>query len=235
MCTLALFWRVFPDGAVVIAANRDENPQRPWSDPHHWKENFFAGRDEVAGGTWLGVSSRGVACGITNRWGPLNDPKRASRGMVVRDALLAPSASQAARELALRSPMETNAFGLLIADADAAYRVDCDGESIAVRPLAPGITVLANWGAGERRPRSDRALALAAAVPTSSIDAALPALRVLVADHEGADVPGQAICVHGERYATVSSTLLAVGGGGRVRWSDTRGNPCTAPFIDRRI
>ena len=50
MCTLALFWRDFPSTPLVIAANRDENPQRPWSDPHWW-DGIFAGRDEVAGGT----------------------------------------------------------------------------------------------------------------------------------------------------------------------------------------
>src|SRR5207248_9010704 len=59
MCTLALFWRVFPDAPVAIAANRDESPQRPWSDPHQG-DGIFGGRDEKAGGTWLGVGPAGV-------------------------------------------------------------------------------------------------------------------------------------------------------------------------------
>jgi uncharacterized protein with NRDE domain len=234
MCTLALFWRVFPDAAVTVAANRDENPLRPWRDPHRWDDGSFAGRDETAGGTWLGVGPSGVVAGITNRWGPANDPARRSRGLVVTDALGAATAADAVRALAQRSPSETNAFGLLVADAGAAFRVDCNGLTIAVQPLAPGVTVLANWSADERRPRSERALQLAALVPTVSLDAAWPALRTLVSDHEGAEIPGQPICAHGERYATVCSTLLAAGGSG-VRWSDARGNPCTAPWTDRRV
>jgi uncharacterized protein with NRDE domain len=232
MCTLALFWRVFPDAPVVIAANRDENPSRPWTDPHSW-EGIFAGRDQVAGGTWLGVNPAGLVAGITNRWGPLNDPSRRSRGLVVQGALAAPSAAEAARRLSARAPAETNAFGLFVADAEGAFRVDCDGQSITAQTLAPGIAVLANWGADEKRPRSERALQLAAAVPTNSVESAWPALRVLVSDHDGAEILGQAICVHGENYATVTSTLMAVKHDGTLRWRDTRGNPCTAPFVVR--
>lgn len=233
MCTLALFWRVFPDAPVAIAANRDESPQRPWSDPHHW-EGIFAGRDQLAGGTWLGVRD-GIVCGITNRWGPLNDPSRRSRGLVVRDALLAPSAAEAARLLTARSPTESNGYGLFVADAAGAFRVDCDGNAVTAQALAPGVSVLANWSADLKMPRSDRALSLAAAVPTNSIEAAWPSLQTLVSDHDGAEIPGQAICVHGDRYATLTSTLMAVLDDGRVRWRDTRGNPCTAPFVERQL
>src|SRR5689334_19522618 len=126
MCTLALFWRVFPDAPVAIAANRDESTQRPWTDPHLW-DGIFGGRDEKAGGTWLGVGPAGVVCGITNRWGPLNDPSRRSRGALVHDALKAPSAAEAARALAARPANETNAYGMLLADAGGAFRIDCDG------------------------------------------------------------------------------------------------------------
>jgi hypothetical protein len=257
MCTLSLFWRVFPDAPVAIAANRDEYPQRPWTDPHEWN-GIFAGRDEVAGGTWLGVNRSGVVCGITNRWGPLNDPlgqaprhslgaadsprsarladrTRGSRGMVVLAALAAPSAADAAQALSTRSPTETNAFGLFVADAQSAFRVDCDDTAISVQPLPPGIAVLANWSALEKRPRSDRALQLGAAVPTGSIEAAWPAMKVLVSDHEGADTPGQPICGHGDLYATVSSTLMAVHSDGSIAWRDTRGNPCVSPFVEREV
>jgi uncharacterized protein with NRDE domain len=232
VCTLALFWRVFPDAPLVVAANRDENPARPWREPHRWPDGMFAGRDEVAGGTWLGLRGD-LVCGITNRWGPANDPSRRSRGHVVHEALLAGSAAAAAHALASASPTATNAFGLLVADAQDAFRVDCNGSTISSTALLPGITVLANWGADERWPRSERALALAHAVPTTSVTDAWPALERLVADHEGAEVPGQAICVHGERYATVCSTLISIEA--VRRWRDTRGNPCTAPWIEREV
>jgi uncharacterized protein with NRDE domain len=236
VCTLTLWWRVIADAPVMVAANRDESPARPWSDPERWPDApLFAGRDLVAGGTWLGVNAHGVICGITNRWGAANDPSRASRGLVVRDALLAPTAEAAAAQLGARSGSDTNAFGLLVADPQAAYRVDAGAAGVAVQRLAPGIVVLANWGHDERRPRSDRALALAGAVDASSVKHARPTVERLVADHEGAEIPGQAICVHGERYATLSSTLLAVHADGRVSWRDTRGNPCTAAWRERSV
>jgi uncharacterized protein with NRDE domain len=234
MCTLALFWRVLPDAPVVVAANRDEDPQRPFTDPHRW-DGFFAGRDELAGGTWLGVSDGGLVCGVTNRWGPANDPSRRSRGLLVRDALHAASAAEAVRGLVAAPASAYNAFVLLLADAAAAFRVDCDGSVLTVAPLPPGITVLANWSSEERHPRSERAQALAGAVPTTSLDAAWPALRELLSDHDGAEILGRAICAHGERYATVCATRLAVCADGRVRWSDVRGNPCTAPWTERRL
>ncbi|MGE0801807.1 MAG: NRDE family protein [Lautropia sp.] len=46
--------------ALVIAANRDEYHQRA-SEPAHWWPGgtLFAGRDRVAGGTWLGLARTG--------------------------------------------------------------------------------------------------------------------------------------------------------------------------------
>jgi hypothetical protein len=147
---------------------------------------------------------------------------------VVSRALGAGTAESAARALAALPPRATNPFGLLVADAEAAFRVDY-GE---VRPLAPGIAILANWGPDQRMPRLDRAAALAAAVPPESFAGALPAIERLLADHEGAEVPGQAICVHGEHYATVSSTIVAAGAGG-ARWRDATGNPCRGGWVER--
>src|SRR5580698_8268449 len=55
MCTLVAFIRVWPGSALVVAANRDERLDRAASGPTRWAgEKFFAPRDEVAGGTWLG-------------------------------------------------------------------------------------------------------------------------------------------------------------------------------------
>jgi uncharacterized protein with NRDE domain len=236
MCTLALWYRVFPSLPIVVAANRDENPQRAWSDPAPWPDEsptLLAGRDLVGGGTWLAVKG-GLFCGITNRWGEANDPSRRSRGLIVLDAVRAGNAAGAAKVTTDLAADAANAFGMLIAGGSYAFRID-HARGTVVTPLLPGsVTVLANWPASERRMRTDRAEALAREVPTDSFDAALPSLKRLVADHEGAEIVGQAICTHGDRYATVSSTLLAVDERGRLRrWLDTRGNPCVNPWRER--
>ncbi len=57
MCTLI----ADHDGAgrLWIAANRDEVLVRPASAPRRWPgEQFVAPRDEVGGGTWLGLTAR---------------------------------------------------------------------------------------------------------------------------------------------------------------------------------
>ena len=68
MCTLVVASHVLPDRSLVVVANRDEQLDRASSPPFRWKEGFFAPRDEVAGGTWLGVNDHGVFVGITNRY-----------------------------------------------------------------------------------------------------------------------------------------------------------------------
>lgn len=237
MCTLTLWWQMIADAPVLVAANRDERPDRPWQDPAPWPaepQQLFAGRDLVAGGTWLGVNRHRLICAITNRWGPENDPRRRSRGLVVRDALRAGSALTAAAALERLLAGETNPFALLLADEAAAFRVDSLGGAVEVRPLARGITVLANWGSDERMPRSERALALAREVPTESMAAALPAVERLLADHQGAEDPRQPICVHGQDYGTVGSTIVAAGAD-RLLWRDLRGTPCSGVWTEREV
>ncbi len=233
MCTLALWWRSFAGAPVVVAANRDEDTARPSEPPHLWPEGFYAGRDAVSGGTWLGLSPRGVFCGVTNRWGLTVDRALPSRGLIVRDVLLAPTAVAAAEKVATLPARATNPFGMLVADGGAAFRVDYDGAGALVTPLAPGIAVLANWPATEKWPRTERALALAAAIPTDGPDGALPALERLLADHDGAATFGRAICVHGDRYATVSSTVLFAGP--RIRWREAAGNPCLGRWTEHAV
>lgn len=69
MCTLALYFRVFEDYPLVIAANRDEHYDRPSMVPHAWQTSpvIVAGKDLWAGGTWLGVNEHGLTAAILNR------------------------------------------------------------------------------------------------------------------------------------------------------------------------
>ena len=71
------------DGSMLLAANRDERYDRPARGPFLWpgRAGIFAGRDELAGGTWLAVSGRGIVAAVTNRpTGGGEDPARPTRG-----------------------------------------------------------------------------------------------------------------------------------------------------------
>ncbi len=74
MCTLIVLHRCVPDRPLVVAANRDEFLDRPSEEPALRSSRtgpIVAPLDLEAGGTWVGVSARGVFAGLTNlRPGP---------------------------------------------------------------------------------------------------------------------------------------------------------------------
>jgi len=70
MCTLALAYRPDADWPILLGVNRDERIARPSLAPgRHWPDrpHVRAGKDLEAGGTWLGLSDRGMVAGILNR------------------------------------------------------------------------------------------------------------------------------------------------------------------------
>lgn len=87
MCLIAFAISAHADFPLVIAANRDEQWHRPtlalqaWSLPSG--KTLYSGRDQEAGGTWLGFSEDGRVALLTNvRSGSLAPGER-SRGELV--------------------------------------------------------------------------------------------------------------------------------------------------------
>lgn len=155
MCTLVILRRPDHDWPILIAANRDEMLTRPWLPPaRHWPDapNITAGRDELAGGSWLGMNNAGIVAGILNRpgsLGPAGDKK--SRGELVIDALRQPSARAASDEMLHRAAGDYRPFNMVIADRQDAYWLrnlggDVDGGPgagvIERFEIAPGMAML---------------------------------------------------------------------------------------------
>jgi uncharacterized protein with NRDE domain len=236
MCTLALALgsdRRFP---VVVAANRAARLGRA---AEGWALRdgtdglrYAAPGDLLAGGTWIGLSARGVFAGLTNYHAPLDwypAPDRRSRGEIVGLALAHPTAEGARAALAGVDPARYNPFHLAVADAAGGFLWWYDGERAAVEPLGPGLHVITEGSAHGDGPRGER---VRGAWP---IDPTPARLRELLAVHEGAGFPGSATCIHREPlYGTRSSAILRVAA--RVEGSDllvADGPPCRAPFEDR--
>ena len=62
MCTLIILRRPNHSWPLILAANRDEMLNRSSLPPdRHWtdRSEVIAGRDELAGGTWLGINDYG--------------------------------------------------------------------------------------------------------------------------------------------------------------------------------
>ena len=85
MCLVVLAVDAHPRFALVLAANRDEYYARPAAPAAWGREGKFrdvlAGRDLMAGGTWLGVRRDSSFALVTNvREGKAQDPAARSRG-----------------------------------------------------------------------------------------------------------------------------------------------------------
>lgn len=233
MCTLALLRDLDPEHPLILVANRDERLDRPSEAPRRRTDPrpHTAGRDRVAGGTWLGVNEAGLVVGLTNHWtGTPADPRRASRGPIVTALMRESTVEEVARHLARLDPQRTNAFLLLAARAGegAAWFASADG--LRAHPIDEPAFFLGNaWpgSASDHRPRRLRELVESA---DGSGDLGSRLARAL-ADHEGG--PG-AVCVHTDQgYGTVSSTQIWIGVSGRaVRLLHAEGAPCSVPFSD---
>ena len=150
MCTLVAFIHVWPGSPLVVAANRDERLDRAASGPTRWAgERFFAPRDEVAGGTWLGLQDSGLFVGVTNRAGSPRDATRASRGQLVVDALRLGSARKVHEGFSMTLDAHRyNPFHLLYADPDAAFVTWFDGSALHQEELRSGLTVVTERSLG---------------------------------------------------------------------------------------
>src|SRR3954454_10895960 len=121
MCTLALYLRQFENYPLVIAANRDEHFSRPAAAPEIWRDEaaILAGKDLVAGGTWLGVNSAGLAAAVVNRRVLVesNTPPR-SRGLLCLDMLQSPTMADASTALPYEDAGRYQPFLLLVASVE---------------------------------------------------------------------------------------------------------------------
>ena len=125
MCTVVILRRPTHPWPLLLAANRDEMADRPSRPPgRHWPErpDVVAGRDETAGGTWLGMNASSLVACILNRPGSLGPaPNLRSRGELPLAALKHADAASAARALAAIETRDYRSFNLVVADRTNAY------------------------------------------------------------------------------------------------------------------
>nr|WP_272904902.1 NRDE family protein [Halobacterium sp. TGN-42-S1] len=219
---MAFAWREFEDAPLVVAANRDEALGRP-SDPPAVRPDhpeILMPRDAEAGGTWMGVTHGGLFVGVTNRRADVEGDR--SRGLLVRDALGADSARDAAdlveSELAER---DYSGFNLVLAD-----REDCLlyvwGGSLSRRELDPGVHVVVNAGVDGETEKSRTVRASLSG--HDSVEAWLGAARTTLRDHE------TDVCIHRDGYGTRSSSLVTLSADGSVAYEFADGPPCEAGY-----
>jgi uncharacterized protein with NRDE domain len=220
MCTLVILRRPGHAWPLLFAANRDEMLDRPWQPPaRHWSDrpDVVAGRDELAGGTWLGVNDHGVGAAVLNRLGSLGPTTdKRSRGELVLEALDHADASAAADALADLDGAAYRSFNLVVADnCDAFWLRSTGTESLDVTPLPTGLSMITSGELNDTgSPRISNFFRQFRDASPPDIEAddwsaweALLASRL----YDAADGPNEAMCIvtdHG--YGTVSSSLIAL-------------------------
>jgi uncharacterized protein with NRDE domain len=217
VCVLTFAWMLDPDRPLVLAGNRDERHDRPASPLERWAEDprVLAGRDLTAGGTWLGVSERGVLATVTNLRGggaAAQVEGRPSRGWLVRDILLGEGAYSVPAPAMIAG---FNPMNLLVFTPERA-RFWSNWPELGAHDLAPGLYVLANETLDHPEPRTDRLKAgLLQWMDDGSRE--LEALLVLLSDPGAMGERGAFL--QGPGYGTRCSTVVQIGadGAGEIR------------------
>ena len=234
MCTLAVALGADRRWPVVVAANRDERLGRAaegWAlrqGPDGLR--YAAPRDALAGGTWIGVSSRGVFAALTNFHAPFAwypDAARRSRGDLVPLALAAPDVPAARLALAALDPAAFNPFHLVVADGRDALLWWYDGEQAGLERLGQGLHLVTEESPHGVGARGDLVRA------RWPFDLAPARLRQVLTLH-APDVAAPT-CIHRDPvYGTRSAAVLRLGADlGAAELFAADGRPCLAPLEDR--
>ncbi|ART79093.1 NRDE family protein [Oceanisphaera avium] len=123
MCLIAFSWQP-EQGRLLLLANRDEFYARPTLAAHWWPDspNIWAGRDQQAGGTWLGVNHSGRFAALTNvREAQLRTGLR-SRGELVSNFLTSPLSPAAYLQHVLRQGEDYAGFNLLLGEMNEHHK-----------------------------------------------------------------------------------------------------------------
>jgi uncharacterized protein with NRDE domain len=243
MCTLAIYFRVFSNYPVAIAANRDEFLDRPASPPVVLAHNpeVVGGKDLKAGGTWLGLNSHGLIAGLLNRHSDLASAGLRSRGLLCLDALGFATAADAARHVARQNGANYNYFNLLLASREEAFVAYNRRGEIEVATLTPGLHLLTNVDVDDFECSKislayDRFAALPHHLgPAPDPDHLRRELARLLADHATQLDPRSgrlnSLCLHLEGYGTRSSSLIFLGAKlHQVEHFFAEGPPCRTDF-----
>jgi uncharacterized protein with NRDE domain len=225
MCSIIL--RITAAG-ILIGANRDERIDRAWDPPApYWPEypGIIAGRDRIAGGTWLALNQHGMMAAILNRHGTLGPAAgKRSRGELPLLALAETSLDAAAAKIRSLDAGAYRSFNFVIADAASAMLFrGLEAGAPEMQILDPGTWMITSGEPNERSlPRIARHLpkfetAPAAAWPALLADNSPPAESALnISPDDG--------------FATVSSAVITLSKTALPVWLFASGPPDIAAF-----
>jgi uncharacterized protein with NRDE domain len=225
MCSIIL--RISTEG-ILIGANRDERIDRAWDPPgNYWPEypGVVAGRDRMAGGTWLGLNRHGMMAAVLNRHGTLGpEAGKRSRGELPLLALAESSLDAAAAKIQALDAGAYRSFNFVIADAATAILFrGLESGAPDRKTLKPGTWMITSGEPNDLAlPRIARHLPKFEAAPA----AAWPAL---LADNTAPEASALNI-PPADGFATVSAAVITLSKTAPPVWLFAAGPPNAAAF-----
>lgn len=247
MCLLIFAHRSVPDYPLLVAANRDEFHQRPTRASRFWPEHptLLAGRDEQAGGTWMGVTRDGRFAAVTN----FRDPAATqgaprSRGELPLDYLLGQLQPAPYLQMISERAADYAGFNLLLGDGDVLWyfsnSIAQPGQNYrAPRELAPGIYGLSNAQLDTPWPKVATGKQRFEKMIAGDVSVEHEQLLTLVSNRDLADPEAlhnldmgtemeqllSAQFIRSETYGTRSSTTMWFDRRGQISWRELSFNP----------
>ena len=228
MCILFIAVDQHPEYPLVIAANRDEYYRRPSREMHWWRDRpgVLAGRDLLAGGTWLGMHRGGAFAAVTNFRRPMACPEgMRSRGELVARFLDGQGNVASFASFLNREHNQYNPFNLVFGHPSGLLTWGHDDP--VARPLSSGFHSVSNGPMDHLWPKMSRGVSelsrLIGSDDVLTADALLPIMldQTQVPDGElpdtGFDLARERalspIFVRGTDYGTRTTTILLFGQG----------------------
>jgi uncharacterized protein with NRDE domain len=231
MCLILLAIQSHPAYKLVIAANRDEFYERPTAPAAFWdsEPGLLAGRDLLAGGTWLGITKKGRIAAITNYRDPSSIKSNApSRGSLVTDFLSGQQSPVDYLEGLKRDAHEYNGFNLIVGKKHELYWYSNREEGI--RNLSTGMHGVSNRLLDTPWPKVTRGKKVMSTLLSEEKDPSPVTLFSMLADRSVPDdnkLPDTGVGLEWERmlspifitspdYGTRSSSLIFIDVNDRV-------------------
>lgn len=239
MCLILFAYNHHPGYPLVLAANRDEYYERPTAQTAFWDDypDVLAGRDLVAGGTWLGLTRTGRFAALTNYRDPaltVKNPR--SRGYLISDYLCGDLSPGDYMTMLSKQDAQFRGFNLLAGDRFSLWYY-CNITGYPQR-LSPGLYGLSNRFLDTPWPKVTRGKEkMAHCLQAETFDA--ENLFTLLGDDRPAhdsELPCTGVGLEWERilspvfirsatYGTRSSTALTIDHTGTVRFTERTYSP----------
>jgi uncharacterized protein with NRDE domain len=239
MCVFSVIYRVVPECPVFVLTNRDESTERPSVTPRISNSakngvRWFGGSDAKAGGTWLGINQFGLLAAVTNRKKDSVPSNPRSRGLLCRDVLGHQTAAGAVEWVLQELAQHAYAgFNLVLLTAETAWVVEA-ADRVSSTEFEPGIHTVSN---GPFRSLEDARVNLAQSLVTQMVESEtdwtgyIPRAKEICAIPAQKGAPG--MCLHGEHWGTVGSTIVAMTSNcRRSQYHYAAGPPCQTPYTD---